>query len=278
MSALVHLVLVMLVGCVTEFALFVMLVTTIKSWVVNTTMIESWEIDRHEALMAKGNRCTACPHPNAGSEDSDFEDDHCAEYVEFPYDLGFFDNMAQGMGSRNPLAWFLPLFGSTTQLSKQQDGSGWSWPENGFNDYFGMWPPIDSEKQREERAFHVGNDYKYKMQEFDESHKNMSNEEIKAAFKARQEADLIRQKSRILAELEEVEDYDMIEDTDWTNENGEGITGFGVNVDSDMPQQPERSRLDDGPSVIEIQEDEEDVPLAEIVRRRRQINHKKPDE
>ncbi|KAJ2898086.1 palmitoyltransferase [Zalerion maritima] len=264
---LIHLTLLMVIGGVTEFALIVMFVTTAKSWIVNTTHIESWEIDRHEALLSRGGiGCSTCPHPN--DDASDFEDEHCMERIEFPYDVGFFANMAQGMGSRNPLLWFLPIFGSSIELGTDQSDPGWSWPENEFNEEYGMWPPVDPEKERRSRSRYGPEEDAARLHEFEEAHKDMSNEEIKAAFKARQEADIIRQKANLLAELEEVEDYDIVENDGWANANGEKLADYGVDDESDEPELPP-PLVDDGPRVIEIGEDEEDVPLAEILRRRK---------
>lgn len=264
---LIHLTLLMLVGVITEFALLVMLVSTGKSWVVNTTMIESWEIEKHEALLSRGQAgCMTCPHPN--DEASDFEEDHCPEQIEFPYDVGFFANMAQAMGSNIPLLWFLPIFGSTTELDTDQSKPGWSWPENGFNDQYGMWPPVDPEKQRRDRALYGAEADAERLREFEETHKDISDEQMKAAFRARQEADIARQKARLLAELEEVEGYDIVETDGWTNANGEKLADYGVEDDTDSPG-PEERLVDDGPQVIEIAEEEEDIPLGEIIRRRK---------
>ena len=270
-GSLTHLTLLLLVGGITEFALLVMLVSTARSWIVNTTMIESWEIDRHEALLSRGsNGCITCPHPNTASDASDFDDDYLPEQVEFPYDLGFFDNMAQGMGSRNPLLWFLPILGSTTTLSKHQDGDGWSWAENGFNDRCGMWPPADPEKESRERAAYGLRDDQVGLRAFEESYRGKNSEEIKAAFKARQAADFARQRSIILAELEEFDQYDMVEEDEGSaNAEGEkpGVSGF-YEVGGGQKAQLQ-DEVTSGPRVVEIGDDEENVPLAEVLRRRR---------
>jgi palmitoyltransferase len=39
------------------------------------------------------------------------------QHQEFPWDVGIWNNICQGMGSRNPLAWFWPLASSPTIAS-----------------------------------------------------------------------------------------------------------------------------------------------------------------
>lgn len=271
LPALICLAVLALVGFVTTVALGIMLVTTMKSWIFNQTMIEGWELDRHEAIAERGGR-DWWDVEGADGEKIRFE------RIEFPYDIGFFSNMAQAMGTSNFLLWLNPLAGSP-EVGKDGKGSGWIWEENGFNRKMGMWPPPDPEKiRRAARAWPAARrDYAAELNELEEQ----SPEEQKEAFRQRQEADM-RRTRRMVAELEEVEDYegtDQEEDEEpdgvgapagadsfnhpaglgWANGDGERLRDYGVDEDSD-----------DGL--------EDDVPLAEIVRRRKILHKDNHDE
>ncbi|KAI0975371.1 DHHC palmitoyltransferase-domain-containing protein [Xylaria arbuscula] len=169
--------------CLTTFltalALGILLLTTVRGWVLNTTMIEGWEIERHEAVVQRG---------GGGSYgDNDVEEDWwrtgdgdgaasprtMIDPVEFPYDIGVYSNMAQAMGTSNPLYWPLPFVDgpriarlssniNPEDLAATLDGAktggaalgaGWHYDENGLNDREGMWPPLDPEKVRNARLW-----------------------------------------------------------------------------------------------------------------------------
>ncbi|KAL6863163.1 Palmitoyltransferase [Amphichorda felina] len=255
LPALIALAVFSLVGFVTSVALGIMLITTVKGWVLNQTMIEGWEQDRHEAIAERGGRDWWEVTGPDGEQ-------ILFEKIEFPYDVGLFSNMAQAMGTSNFLWWFLPFAGNP-HISKDGMGSGWDWEENGFNRIEGMWPPPDPEKiRRAARAQPTARrDYAAELRELE-----MSPEERKEAFKKRQEADMKR-KRRLMAELEEVDGPDAIGEGDfgdavydddlgfdaasgWTNTDGERLRDYGVDEDAE-------DGLD------------EDIPLAELIRRRK---------
>jgi len=255
-AQLVHLTLLGLVGSATALVLAVMLVTTVKGWVTNTTMIEGWEVERHEAQVERG--------PGRfwdGHEEDDDEDGHAGPVrpVEFPYDIGFFANMAQAMGTRNPLLWLWPLAGGPT-VAPGGAGTGWEWEENGLNDREGMWPPPDPDKARRAwpAARHDGG----------AAPGGGSPEEERAAFRARQAHDLRRwrqhQGSGIVGELGDDDDDAVWEkgrgggEPGWTNVDGDRLRDYGVDEDAE----------DDAASVDRDQRDE-DVPLGELLRRRK---------
>ena len=169
--------------------------------------------------------------------------------------------MAQAMGTSNVLWWFNPFAGSP-KVGKDGAGSGWTWEENGFNRKEGMWPPPDPEKiRRAARAWGATRrDYAAELEELDQSP-----EQQKEAFRRRQEADL-RRKRKMVAELEEVDDYESMSEGDedpdnhthpagpgWANPDGERLCDYGVEEDTD-------DAADD------------DVPLAEIIRRRKTLH------
>lgn len=236
LPALIHLTILALVCFVTEVALGLMLATTVKGWAVNVTTIEDWEIERHERSLERGW----------------FDDDGVApERVEFPYDVGFFANMAQAMGTRNFFLWFFPLSGAPA-ISPDGKGSGWEYEEDEVNDRIGMWPPPDPSR-RGWRAPDL--DAEGAMPVY------ASPEERREAFRLRQEADLQRwerEREGILSELEEVDsDVDVPVGKrrgGWRDSEGNTLGDYGVDEGGD-----------------EILIDDDDVPLGELVRRRKGV-------
>ncbi|KAL7620513.1 Palmitoyltransferase [Parahypoxylon ruwenzoriense] len=299
------------VAGVTSLALGLMLATTLKGWVFNTTMIESWEVERHEAaLERRRGRYDADDDNNDGSGSwwaagerapgGDREAPHLSlEPVEFPYDIGFFANMAQAMGTRNPLLWLWPFAGgpvvavpaldavdstSTTTTTTTTGGTGWAYDENGLNDREGMWPPPDPDKQRHARLWRARKREAEKDRWYEYERRSLDPADEREAFRRRQERDLRRwESSRILGELEELPpdynydddeeyDYDFVDEqmasvggrgsyngAGWTNADGEQLGDYGVDDDD--------AESVDGPSRQE--EGDEDVPIAELIRRRK---------
>ena len=234
LPALIHLTILALVSFVTEVALGLMLATTLKGWVFNMTTIEDWEVERHERSLERGW----------------FDDERSVpEKVEFPYDVGFFANMAQAMGTRNFLLWFFPFAGSPA-ISPDGKGTGWEYEEDGINDELGMWPPPDPHRQWSA----VNPDAEGAVPAYS------SPDERREAFRSRQQADLRRwerQREGILAELEEVEGYEVEMPVEkrrggWRDSDGNTLKDYGV---------------DEGEVLIE----DDDVPLSELVRRRKGV-------
>lgn len=256
LSALIGLACLGLVWFVTTMALGIMLITTVKGWVLNRTMIEGWELERHESILDRGGRDW---WDITGLEGKKLR----FERLEFPYDIGFFSNMSQAMGTSNILSWFFPFSGHP-RISTSGNGIGWDWPENGFNRDTGMWPPIDPDKIRRANRHWPA----HKRDLAKELHEvEATPAEQRAAFQQRQDADLRRRRRDLVAELEEVEDYDMLEyddddtrhsreDVGWTNAEGDRLADYGVDEEAE-----------DGTADLEG-EDDDDVPLAELIRRR----------
>ncbi|KAK1254638.1 hypothetical protein MKX08_008633 [Trichoderma sp. CBMAI-0020] len=257
LNALISLVATGLICSITCFALGLMLITTLKGWVENQTTIEGWEVDRHEASIGRG-RQDWWDIRGPDGEPLQFEK------VEFPYDIGFFANMAQAMGTANVLLWFFPLAGNP-KISKTGSGTGWTWRENGFNRKEGMWPPLDPDKfRRAVGGFGMSRRNYEDELDFDDG---LTVGEHIEAFKRRQDEDLRRRQERqneLMAELEEVDGYgsgrvgydDDDDETNnsnnnmrsWANSDGEYLRDYGVDE--------------------EAEEEDEDVPLAELLRRR----------
>ncbi|KAL2112530.1 hypothetical protein VUR80DRAFT_7268 [Thermomyces stellatus] len=239
LPALIHLTILGLVCFMTEVALGLMLATTVKGWALNMTTIEGWEIERHERTFERGW--------------FDNDDRVVPEKVEFPYDVGFFANMAQAMGTRNFLLWFCPFAGAPA-ISPDGKGLGWEYEEDEVNDRKGMWPPPDPSRL-DWRPVPV--DAEGAMPIYS------SPEEQREAFRLRQEADLRRwerQREGILAELEEVDSYDGHAPVGkgrpgWRDSDGNTLGDYGV---------------DEGFEEIPV-DDDDDVPLGELVRRRKGV-------
>ncbi|KAL8358643.1 hypothetical protein RB601_009838 [Gaeumannomyces tritici] len=295
--ALAHLTCVSLVCAGVFLALGILLATTAKAWVLNRTMIEDWEVERHEALLARhgvgGRRSTWWAtdddddetDASGGGSESELDEDDTpvagmpTRRVEFPYDIGVWGNMCQAMGTRNPLAWFFPFSGGPV-VSAAGRGPGWDWEENGFNRREGMWPPPDPEKLRHVRQ--GGWPARRNGSEGDAvtAASCSSPEDMKAAFRARQERDLLRrrkgwsqQPSGIIAELEEHEGLEVLDGDYPGDQGGEVGDEDGGYYEQGMDGEPgwtnaDGDRLRDF-GVDEDAEEEDDVPIAELLRRRR---------
>ncbi|KAI5864923.1 zf-DHHC-domain-containing protein [Durotheca rogersii] len=295
-----------LVAGAASFALGLLLATTARAWLTNTTAIEAWEVERHEAALERraaygdgGGDAASWWAAGERAPGGDRDAPHLRlDPVEFPYDVGFFANLAQAMGTRNPLAWLWPFAGgpvvapgvpSPAAIDDDDDGgggppaieitggTGWAYDENGLNDREDMWPPADPDRRRNARLWRARRREADMALAADRSRGVAAWGDEREAFRWRQERDLARRRRRrhqlrgaspspseILGELEEREDYDDFAAGDedeyedeydeeaggsaaWTNADGETLADYGVDEDA----------LD------------EDVPLAELLRRRK---------
>lgn len=103
---------------ITWFALSILLLRSIWSIGTNVTTIEAWEIERHETLLRRA-------RVSGGYLDGPDGTKVRITRQEFPYDVGIFRNIRQGMGSR-PFSWLWPL---AATLSNE---SGLHFETNGF--------------------------------------------------------------------------------------------------------------------------------------------------
>jgi len=277
---LVHLTLLGLVTSATALVLVIMLVTTARSWVLNATMIEGWELERHDARADRAAPAAGGFWDGGDSDREDHDRDAAGgppDHVEFPYDIGFFANMAQAMGTRNVLLWFWPLAGGP-RVDPAGAGAGWTWEENGLNARSGLWPPPDRDKARWTRQ----------TRQDDSAARGWGTpEEERAAFRARQARDLRRwrqhQGSGIVGELGDDDDEAAWEgrpgniyrrghelgvdgEPGWTNSDGDRLRDYGVDEDADG---------DDTAAPVDVDQQDEDVPLGELLRRRKaaRANH-----
>lgn len=303
-----------LTAALTSLALGILFFTTLKGWLFNTTMIESWEVERHET---SAERRGGYDRDEYWRPDADDDDDPGVppDPVEFPYDVGVWRNLAAGMGTRNPLLWFLPFAGHPVVAAPPAPaaspsaffpyaGVGWEYEENGLNDAEGLWPPADPAKARLARA------WRRRRREMDDELRAQrghyggaaadGGEDVdpRDAFRARQAHDLRRWEGRILGELEEDEDladlgYDVVGGRDvaggrrhrggrgpgpvivdegksgWVNADGEHLGDYGVDSDAEFDE-PE----DEEPSE---EDEDDDVPLGELIRRRKALRRDDED-
>ncbi|KAK1829218.1 Palmitoyltransferase PFA4 [Podospora conica] len=271
LPALTSLAILSLVASGTAFALLVLLVTTLRSCLLNRTMIEEWQLERHESVLSRLDPA-AEPGDYWGADGDARVLARALARVEFPYDVGFLANVAQAMGTSNPLAWLFPLAGAPVVAADPPGrGPGWDWEENGFNDLPGLWPPPDPEKLRRAGAGWPAAAAAAAAEGEDElayyRGVHQTAEETKAAFRRRQEADFQR-RGGLLAELEETGEDNMFAATDdgewegepmWTNSEGDRLWDYGVDEEVERHDEP----------VGDEGEDEDDVPIAELIRRRR---------
>lgn len=102
------------------FALTLLLGRTLWSFALNMTTIEGWEVERHHALLRRA-------RVMGGHLDGPDGTRVRIEAQEFPWDIGIWANLCQGMGSRNPLSWFWPF------ASSPSPESGLSFEHNGID-------------------------------------------------------------------------------------------------------------------------------------------------
>ena len=254
---LAHLFTTFIANSITLFALGVLLLRNIWCLAVNTTTIEGWEIERHKTLLRRARHFGGYLSTPDGSQVR-------IKRQEFPYDIGIFANIAQGMGSANPLNWFNP-FSATPPLN-----TGLSFEINGFEDASTTWPPPDPDRSYRRRVKEEGPAFTYRDAE-------LSKEDTLAAFRARQAEDAVRRRKPFVERMEAVRDsgrddyeYDQVDDASeeaedegrkygegdegeegWRNSEGERLKDFGVDEDVEF-----------------YDEQEDDIPLSVLMARR----------
>jgi palmitoyltransferase len=237
--ALAHLFVLAVINSITLFALSILLIRASYSLATNTTMIESWEIERHEALVDRSRKMGGYVYAYGGQKTR-------VERQEFPYDIGIWKNLCQGMGTSNIILWLLP-FGAAPVIE-----TGASFEVNGFEDAGKAWPPPDPDKMSR-RSHILGKDV--------DSRKYGSPAEEMAAFKKRQQKDYERwaetkdgaddKQSSEESEAYESEYEEGIDGLEgWTNSDGDRLRDYGVDEEADVLA-------------------DDDIPLGEILRRRK---------
>ena len=115
---MVFLFILVLTNSITLFALFILLIRFVWSLCTNVTTIESWEIERHQTLLRRAKTFGGYLDGPDGIKVRIVKQ-------EFPYDIGIWANILQGMGG-GLLTWLWPLAKSPSS------DSGLDFEVNGF--------------------------------------------------------------------------------------------------------------------------------------------------
>ncbi len=241
----------MIVNTLTVFLVSITFFRTLYGLGVNVTTIESWEIERHEQLLR---RARALGGYLDGPDGLRIK----ISRQEFPYDIGIWHNISQGIGTRNPVAWFWPL--SLTPRT-----SGLNFDTNGFEDPGTSWPPPDPDRiPRIDRSLDHHDPFVH-------DHANFSQDQEIEAFKQRQRTDFEQrsefygvQRRRPFHQRFEPESFAPVEDRDalldedsdggeegWRDSDGNRLKDYGVDEDVEFY-------------------DEDSIPIAELLKRRRE--------
>lgn len=241
---LVHLFLLIVSNSMTLLLVGIMLCRGIYMIATNVTTIEGWEIERHQQLLRRA-------RVMGGYLDGPDGIKVQIDRHEFPYDIGIWQNMRDNMGTWNVLAWFWPFARGTSN-------DGLEFETNGFEDPGQSWPPPDPDRMpRAPRNLDTHHAFVY-----DE---RVSPEDELRAFKERQQADLARRKpfrDRFDQDTDEPINDDYLEsDNDlsgeegWQDSGGNRLEDYGVEED------------------VEFYDEDDDVPIAELLRRRETRRH-----
>lgn len=217
----------------------------------NVSTIESWEIERHEQLLRRSRVLGGYLNGPDGTRIR-------LVRQEFPYDIGVWHNVCAGMGMNNPFGWLSPW-------AKTPSTDGLTFDTNGFEDPGASWPPPDPDRmprlQRGQQA----------MEAFTVQHSGLTDQEEVDAFRRRQEEDYRRRlgpdpiqrrkafHKRYASNASSNTDEGVVEyDEDsasgeegWQDSGGNRLKDYGVDEDVEFY-------------------DEDDVPLAELLRRRQE--------
>ena len=220
----------------------------------NVTTIDGWEIERHKSLVRRA-------RIRGGYLDGPDGVKIMLKKHEFPYDIGILKNINQGMGG-SPLLWMWPL------ASTPSNDSGLAFETNGFGGRLprmslctsivliildGFWPPPDPDRMPKQEL--SGRN----RAAFTHDEANMTTEEQVAGFRRRQEEDLKRfdggnvsavDQSRLRMEASKSKANYILDGHGWRDSEGERLDDFGVDEAVDFY-------------------DEDEIPLAELKRRRR---------
>jgi palmitoyltransferase len=89
-----HLFIATVVNSITVFAISILFLRNVWCLAVNTTTIEGWEIERHRTLVRRARAFGGWLEGGDGTKMR-------IKKQEFPYDIGIWSNIVQGMGSAN---------------------------------------------------------------------------------------------------------------------------------------------------------------------------------
>lgn len=248
---LFHLFILILVNSLTLFMVSITFFRTAWGLGGNVTTIESWEIERHEQLLRRARVL-------GGYLDGPDGIRMRIVRQEFPYDIGIWSNIVQGMGTANVLAWFWP-FSATPRTS------GLMFETNGFEDPGTSWPPPDPDRvPRSDRPLDLHG-------AFIHDHDGLSANEELLAFQRRQQADFERRpdhysvkRRKPFHERFDSPNHIPLKDDDagadeaedsgeegWQDSGGNRLKDYGVDEDVEFY-------------------DEDNIPIAELMKRRKE--------
>ena len=221
-----------------------MLFHSIWSLCTNVTTIESWEIDRHKNLLRRSKT-------HGGYLDGPGGVRVRIVRQEFPYDIGFWQNITQGMCG-GPLTWLWPLARTYSM------GDGLSFKVNGFEgkktlydsgisiseltlsiDASLIWPPPDPDRINRKSIASRS------TTAFGHPEGQTTDQQFKDAFRKRQTYDFERRQKGNLSISRGL----SLHDEAWKSSEGERLGDFGVDEHAEFY-------------------DEDDIPLAQLLARR----------
>ncbi|KAK2737631.1 Palmitoyltransferase [Onygenales sp. PD_40] len=236
------------------FALAILLTRTLWCLGGNTTTIEVWEIERHRTLIRRA-------RVFGGYLDGPDGVRVRIQKQEFPYDIGIWNNIKSGMGgSANVISWFWPFAATPPQ------NSGLEFEVNGFEENTLSWPPPDPDRMNKlapqinlEEAFTYQRQYHSQREEIE-------------AFKTRQDEDIRRRQtgSEIERRRPFHERYAHYAEIAGDSDLSESERGGNSDSGEEGWRDSEGDRLGDFGVDEEVEfYDEDDIPLAELLRRRK---------
>jgi palmitoyltransferase len=241
---MLFLTILLLIDTPLTLALLILLLRTLAHAGEGYTGIETWELERHHALVRK----------------------RVVRRQVFPFDIGIWDNLVVAFGGQ----WFFPLwwnvFARSPRVGVEGEGGilgGLEWRVNGFEDPDLEWPPRDPEKEgriealKRSGAFTIMED----SIEFAEGVRQRLREDLlrraemrgrlggkggygRGARERESRKDDWRQ-GAWEASMSEAEEGSE----EWRNSEGERLADYGVDE--------------------ELEEEDEDIPLAILMQRRK---------
>ncbi|KAI1942622.1 Palmitoyltransferase [Ophidiomyces ophidiicola] len=225
-----------------------------------STTIEGWEIERHRTLLRRARVFGGYLDGPEGTKVR-------IQKQEFPFDIGIWQNISASMGGgSNFLGWFWPF-----SRSPPRD-TGLDFEVNGFEDPSLPWPPLDPDRM-----------YRPVLSDIDtpgtilDMRRDFDQDAIDA-FRRRQELDYRRHKQRSTIHRRKPfhERYMHNIETEIMSDASESITGSSLSEGEESWRNAEGERLRDF-GVDEEAEfyDEDDIPLAVLIQRRKKMENLK---
>ncbi|KAK6330201.1 Palmitoyltransferase [Orbilia blumenaviensis] len=264
LSNLILLAMLLLVNTLTDFAIIVLWIRIIANISEGYTTIEWWEQERHNALVRR----------------------QAVRRQVYPFDIGIYANICLFMNG-GILTWWFPFLPNRPVGEGNAYGGGLRYEVNGFEKTWLTWPPPDPEKfginerrhmQKEMEGgpwttgeYDVSDVYAFRRRQREDMRRRFKNDddgdEEYASEGEDGERKTIKRDEDLLDSYLDSTGYGSgrIEGTyyderkrqeemkkKWRNEEGERLADYGVDEEAD------------------VLDDEDSVPLAELLRRKRE--------